>query len=206
MHTGIDVSGFQGQPDFRKVADAGHRFVYIKATEGVNFTDHGFKVRQQNARQANLHTGFYHFLRPQAGRNGAMEADHFYETVRGIKRGPGRGAKLLRLAADIEVTATTPPITREYARDFLTRLKHLAGHEPMLYTFPGFMSEWGSELTSYPLWLANFTTGRPALPHGFTHWTIWQHADHGHCPGVGGEVDLNRCPRLAPILLDRPSY
>lgn len=207
MHHGIDVSAFQGFPDFHKVAASGRRFVYIKATEGVDFVDAGYQRRQRDARHANLHTGFYHFLRPRSTRNGAAEAEHFYRTVRGITRGTGRGAKLLRLAADIEVSTIPPSLTREYTRDFMNRLKQLAEHEPLLYTFPGFLPAWGEELGGYPLWLANFTkAARPTLPHGFDRWTIWQHDDHGRVPGVSGDVDLNRCRVLAPIILDRHAY
>lgn len=207
MHSGIDVSSYQGFPDMERVAKAGHRFVYIKATEGSTYVDHAYSVRQLRAREAGMHTGFYHFLRPRRDRNGRVEAEHFYKTVKGITKGKGAGARLLRLVVDIEVSTLPDPSTREYARDCLTRLAELCDHLPMIYTFPGFLHYWGDELTQHPLWIANFTTApHPQMPAGWEHWTIWQHSDSGRVPGIGGPVDLNRCPVLGPVRLDRRCY
>lgn len=206
MHTGIDVSGFQGSPDFQKVADAGNRFVYIKATEGSDFVDSGFKSRQSAACDAGLHTGFYHFLRPRSDRSGAVEADHFWRNVNGVKGGEN-GAELLRLAADIEVTTLrTAAATMTYAHQFLDRLEKLAGHEPIIYTFPAFIGSWDQSFKDYRLWIANFGVKAPTLPPPWTEWAAWQFTSEGSVPGVSGNVDRNRCPVLSELILERDEY
>jgi lysozyme len=45
------------------VKNAGYKFVYIKATDGVNDIDPGFDVRFQAAASAGLYVGPYHFCR-----------------------------------------------------------------------------------------------------------------------------------------------
>lgn len=205
MHTGIDVSGNQGSIDFKRVAAEGYRFVYIKATEGATFVDHGFEQRQRDARNAGLHTGFYHFLRPRSDRDGAVEADFFYNTVKGVRNGGTDGTRLLRLVADVEITNLNPQRTRKYTAEFLIRLQSLASHEPIIYTFPDFMLSWVG-LTQYRLWIANYEVRQPKVPAGFNDWTIWQFTSKGHVAGVNGRVDLNKCPELTPVLLDRERY
>jgi lysozyme len=206
MHNGIDVSGFQGSPDFQKVESAGNRFVYIKATEGSDFVDSGFRSRQRDACAAGLHTGFYHFLRPRSDRSGAVEADNFWRNVNGVKGGEN-GAELLRLAADIEVTAmSNVAATLTYAHQFLDRLEKLAGHEPIVYTFPAFISNWGASFKDYRLWIAHFGAKTPSLPAPWTEWAAWQYTSTGSVPGVSGNVDRNKCPVLGELILERDEY
>lgn len=206
MHAGFDVSRFQGSPDFQKAADADFRFVYIKATEGQDFVDAGFKDRQAAARKAGLHTGFYHFLRPRDGRTGAVEADFFWKNVKGVDGGED-GAELLRLVADVEATGLSVAKTLVYAQQFLDRLGERAGHEPVLYTYPGFIADWGAAFADYRLWIANYTSAaRPTLPRPWTDWTAWQWTDKGEVPGVDGRCDRNRCPVLSELILERNEY
>jgi lysozyme len=214
MHNGIDVSGFQGSPDFQKVESAGNRFVYIKATEGADFVDSGFRSRQRDACAAGLHTGFYHFLRPRSDRSGA-EADNFWRNVNGVKGGEN-GAELLRLAADIEVSTFTrivngrkevdPGPTMAYVRQFLDRLEKIAGHEPIVYTFPEFILRWDTSFKDYRLWIAHFGAKTPSLPAPWTEWAAWQYTSTGSVPGVSGNVDRNKCPVLSELILERDEY
>lgn len=63
MIRGIDISHHQGSPDFQRVKKAGIRFVMLKATEGVNYTDPCFHANIKAALAAGLPVGAYHFLR-----------------------------------------------------------------------------------------------------------------------------------------------
>lgn len=49
---GIDVSAHNGVIDMQKVADSGVEFVFIKATEGVDFKDRNFRTNFDKARRA----------------------------------------------------------------------------------------------------------------------------------------------------------
>lgn len=207
MHTLLDLHPqFQATADFAEIAASGVKGVYIKATEGATFTAAGYADMQRRARRQNLRTGFYHFLRPQAGRSGAAEARHFWQAVEGINAGSGERAQLMRLVADVEVTQLDPADTRRYVRRFVDELKALSGHTPVLYTFPFFLDTWGEELGGLPLWIAHYGVDRPRLPKPFTEWTMWQYTDEGRNPGVAGHVDKNKCPRLADLILERGEY
>lgn len=244
-HRGIDLYSGNGHVNFHAVRRAGHRFVYVKATEGVGYQDAGYLVRAAAARAAGLHVGFYHFLRPRPGRSGKDEARYFWEAVKGFQGGEG-GKELLRLVLDVEVTGigremtaqtaredgegfmgcaipsdralelagvfpegvsrSSAGATRKYVREAARELKRLSGHEPVIYTYPAFLPDWGRELARYPLWIAHYGAASPTVPAPWKGWKVWQHSSTARVPGVSGNVDHNRCPRLRDLILERDRY
>ena len=212
VHKGIDVSSFQGPVDAQAVHGAGRRFEIIKRSEGADVLDSRALDNQKNGRRANLHTGFYHFLHPRPGRSGKVEAEFFYKHVEGVKAGPGDGARLLWLALDIEVTHFTGSAadvrkrTLDYSHAAMARLQEIAGHTPVLYTFPAFFADWGQRFAEYPLWIAHPGVSHPTLPAPWHRYAIWQDNFKGRVPGVHGLVDTDLCPTLSPLILDRNEY
>jgi GH25 family lysozyme M1 (1,4-beta-N-acetylmuramidase) len=61
-HKGIDVSNNDGSIEFNKVAEQGIEYVYLKGTEGGNFTDKYMDEFYQGCKNNNLKVGVYHFL------------------------------------------------------------------------------------------------------------------------------------------------
>jgi len=61
---GVDVSHYQGAPDWSRARAAGVAFAFAKATEGTSFTDPQFKANIAGMRAAGVVPGAYHFLRP----------------------------------------------------------------------------------------------------------------------------------------------
>src|SRR5512143_3772416 len=59
---GIDVSYWQGDIDWMQARNAGVRFAYIKATEGGDVVDPKFLQNWQNAKNAGVVRGAYHFI------------------------------------------------------------------------------------------------------------------------------------------------
>ena len=55
---GIDVSHWEGDINFREVARAGIRFVYIKASEGDSYIDPDFERNYTEARRQGSKSGF----------------------------------------------------------------------------------------------------------------------------------------------------
>ena len=51
---GIDVSKFQGEIDWSKVADSGVKFAWIKATEGGDRVDERFEANWEGAKAAGV--------------------------------------------------------------------------------------------------------------------------------------------------------
>jgi lysozyme len=192
---GLDVSNLQGTIDFRKVKDAGYRFVWIKAGEG-DWPDPNFMRNVQSAKAAGLKVGAYHFLRPKAGRTGAQEAQHFIERLK--TAGLGKGD--VKPAADVEATTLDAAGTRRYAWDFMQAV-HRAGHHPVLYTYPSFLGgDWGGEAwISWPLWLADYD-GPLNVPKPWKHPAAHQYTSKGSVPGIHGNVDLNRTDDLRSLI------
>ena len=76
---GVDVSRWQGDIDWPKVAGDGIDFAYIKATEGRDFSDRRFTTNWTAARAAGLEVGAYHYF--TLCSDAAAQADHFLETA-----------------------------------------------------------------------------------------------------------------------------
>lgn len=218
MLTGIDVSQHQGAVKFAVVKAAGHDFVICKSTEGEDFIDPGAgsssdsnPTRQEHLgrrvraiRAAGLKVGLYHYLRPRAGRSGAVEANHAVKVAKAA--GWGQEGDI-RLVVDVEETAlASRAATKRYVREFVERYEHLTGHRPVLYSFPFFLAQLGFKSTlGCPLWIAHFDVPTPTIPKPWSHYTVWQFTSHGSTAGVQGNVDLNKCEHLPLMPAKRPN-
>lgn len=58
---GIDVSDHQGTIDWNAVRQAGQIFTFVKATDGITWTDPEFAANWSAAKAAGLLRGAYHF-------------------------------------------------------------------------------------------------------------------------------------------------
>lgn len=63
--SGIDVSHYQGAIEWDKLAEDGHDFVFIKATEGKELQDKAFFANWTLAGKTSMRRGAYHFFRPE---------------------------------------------------------------------------------------------------------------------------------------------
>lgn len=210
--TGIDVSAYQHPPyaatpiDWRAVANAGHRFAIIKATEGERYANPHFARDRRLAAEAGLIVGSYHFGRwePAAGvsvvDDARAEAAHYARTVGVVREGE------LSPVLDLEWITGQKRDHDElalWARTFLEECEQRLGRWPVLYTGPSFWRycllpdkrDLSLELTSWPLWIVDYTptdgAPDPMRDARAWRWSIWQTTGHGSCPGVSGGVDLN---------------
>ena len=62
--SGIDVSHWQGTIDWTLVGNDGYVFSWVKATEGMTYTDPNFFTNIEDGITAGLIMGAYHFARP----------------------------------------------------------------------------------------------------------------------------------------------
>ena len=75
--TGIDVSAWQPRIDWPQVAAAGHRFAYLKLTEGETYRSPTYEAQWSGAQDAGLAVGPYHFAEPDA--SALDDADRFVD-------------------------------------------------------------------------------------------------------------------------------
>lgn len=195
---GIDVSGHQPVVDFKRVRAAGISFVYVKATEGVSFTDKKAASHGKGARDAGLELGAYHYLRVRRGaQDAAKQAGEFLRVYRAI------GCTLIP-AIDVETDGNEGRTHAEYleaVRQARVVLEDALGMAPFIYTYPGFWAGAGAlraanDLAACPLWIASYTKRGPTIPPPWTAATMWQYAAGkgvlGTVDGVPGYVDRNR--------------
>ena len=182
---GIDVSDYQPNVNWRTVADSGMAFAVVKATEGRTFVAETFASNWQAIKATGMVRGAYHFFRPKTDPK--EQADNFLRTV---KLEPGD----LPAVFDIE-TLDGVPVTeiREKMIIWLDIVEKATGMLPIIYTYPGFWQQLGTNgFTKHPLWIAHYTTApAPIIPGGWKSWVFWQYTDNGPVNGIAGGVDVN---------------
>lgn len=107
---GVDISKYQDGVDFRRVADCGGRFAYVRLSSGsVPENELEYRVHWANARSVGLMVGAYHFLKVPALQLPKRELNSRNES---------------RLVADAAESA------RAQARLFIVRLDEMLNLDP----------------------------------------------------------------------------
>lgn len=193
MILGLDISHYQGTPNFAQVKAAGRSFVYIKATEGTGYVDPMFAANRKAAHSAGLVVGLYHFGR--AG-NVAAEVAFFLKTIGALQ--PGEF-----LVLDQEV-----PNTVGWCKAWLDGVAAQAGVNPFIYmnqsssTGLG-MGDWSAVAKNYGLILARYDN-TPTVFNSVPYWgqpAMKQYSDAGTVLGVAGTCDVDSFNGTADQLL-----
>lgn len=178
---GIDVSHHNGEIDFKKVADSGIEFVFIKSSEGINHRDSLFIRNYDKAKEAGLKTGAYHYFRFDC--DGVDQAVNFLQAV-------GSRPNELGLVIDVESAGNAKNVSEEQVRKRLFNMvdyMNLLGYRVMIYTnLDGYYDYIADNLPGYPLWICRFKEDPINA-----EWTFWQYDHHGEVPGIKGDVDIN---------------
>ena len=194
---GIDVSHWQETIDWVKVAGAGKKFAYLKATESTDFLDNRYATNRSKAKANGIKVGAYHFARPGTNANDAVnEATWFIQNAAPIS------GELLPVL-DLEVTGgLTDAQLEAWTKAFMDRVYSLTGVRGAIYVSPSFWSSNVGNSTKIAaagykvLWIAHWTTGSaPTVPGSNWNgngWTFWQYTSSGTVNGISGRVDLNR--------------
>jgi GH25 family lysozyme M1 (1,4-beta-N-acetylmuramidase) len=192
---GLDVSHYQDTIDWAKVAGADRRFVFIKATDGVDFVDPMFDANRTGAREHGLLVGAYHFARPDPEPGDARREARFF--VRVARPKPGFALPVL----DVETKrGLSQDGVTKWIRTWVAEVRELTGVVPLVYTSPnGWIVRTGNTRLvardGAPLWIAHWGVSSPTLPAGEWDghgWVVWQHTSTGHVAGIHGNVDLDR--------------
>lgn len=189
---GPDVSKWQGDVDWKKVKGAGCEFAIVKATEGLDYIDPRFTKARVDSLEANgIIFSAYHFARPQRGRTGAQEADHFLSVCKRAGLLSAKGT--LPLVLDIENTKLDKRGTQQFISSFVQRVFTVTGERPIIYTYPNFWSTkvGGDNTFKCHLWIAHYGVKQPTVPAPFKRWLFWQFTDKQRTPGIAGPADHN---------------
>jgi lysozyme len=189
MPMGIDISHWNGNVDWERVAAAGNvYFAFIKASDGTS-VDNKFQLNWRDARDAGLACGAYHFWLPQ--KSGKSQAQTLIRQLGFLQRGD------LPPVLDVEDTAghsdfsgKSPSDLEDNIQEFLDTVEAEFGVKPIIYTGPAFWKQANrmnksEKFTDYPLWISNWDPKNdPTLPGGWPTWDFWQFTEGGSIDGV----------------------
>ncbi len=185
---GIDVSHWQGTVDWDRVAAAGVRFAFIRASDGVGTLDRQFERNWRETKRVGIYRGAYQFFRPN--QDPIAQADVLLNRL-------GWEAQIgdLPPVLDVEVNGgLSAGQVASRVRQWLDRVEAALGVRPIIYASPGL---WDSLVASddfgdYSLWVAHYGTTCPRMPMGWSSWYFHQYSDTGRVSGITGNVDMNR--------------
>ena len=188
---GVDVSSYQANINMNKLKEQNIKFIYIKATEGSKTQDDKFDENWEEAKNAQLLSGAYHFFSYDS--EGKTQAENFIKTVDKDMKG-----RLLP-AVDIEYYGDkeqNPPDKADVVRElkvFLELVEEEYGVKPLIYTRSEIYDKYlKGEFDDYKKWISSLYT--PLSWNYKDDWYIWQYLNRGELEGyTGGEkyIDLN---------------
>lgn len=196
----IDVSSYQGDIDWKRVAASGVKAAYLKASEGIHWNDPKFEANRKAANAAGIHIGAYHFADVY---DGVLEAKHFLNAVGRV------GPKDLKPVLDFEVNPKNlqPEALQKFALAFNETVHNRTYVWPMFYSYASFISSIGfSRPIGNGLWIAaygrNDGVEHPVFaPQPWKKYIAHQFTSAGKVPGIKGNVDISISPHgLRPLL------
>jgi GH25 family lysozyme M1 (1,4-beta-N-acetylmuramidase) len=187
---GIDVSYYQGTPNWGSVRAAGKQFAIVRVSDGTGFLDPQFANNWRNAQNAGVYVGAYQFFRPN--QDAIAQADLMVNQLNAV----GFNGNHLPPVIDVEVTGGVSSATViSRVNQWLQRVQSRTGRLPALYTSPGF---WGGIGNPSPnpvpyLWVAHWGVSCPNVPNVSYSWRLrwWQYSATGRVSGISGDVDLD---------------
>lgn len=185
LEVGIDVSKWQGVPDWRQVVgDAQHiKFVFVKATQGTTYTDAHFDSNCKGANSVGLDVGAYHFY---DGSDPVAQANHFVSVVK---------PELLKRELVFDLESNPSNLSNAALTDaavaFFNQVSALTGRpkdQLALYTNKSYLAKLDlSKLAGIRIWIAAYGVADP----GVANAEYWQNSETGHVAGISGYVDID---------------
>ena len=204
---GIDVSRYNGEIDWKTVAEAGIKFCWVKCSEG---TTHKNRRRQENldgARAWGIPVGGYHFARPDTYQSLKLEdakneAHNFLQCY-----GTPQPDDLVPMV-DLEsgLLKNDHNYNLDWINEWCYTVEQELGLKPrkiVMYT-----ARWATtsrilkadagvlkQLAEHPRWWAEYHDAEVTEPSKimkpWKNWDIWQWTGYGSVPGITGRVDEN---------------
>lgn len=195
---GVDISHWQGSPDFTKMKSAGVSFVLIKASQN-QFTDPSFAESWVAAKEAGLLRGAYHFYDMREGSVGPKDQAEYFSGL--LENDPGELLPVIDFEDPGVAGYPGYPTHGEcetIIHQFSGRVKKRLKHYPMFYSnLSGIqaLSPLSALVRSLDLWIAWYnTTSHTPLTGTFPNWRIWQYRTTGNGEKFGVQskgIDLN---------------
>lgn len=193
-YKGIDVSKYQGNIDWKAVAEDDVKYAFIRLgirgyTKGEILPDEAFEDNINGALKNDVAVGIYFFTQATSVEEAEEEAKYVLDTIEPYHI-------TYPVVLDVEKVANqngrandlTMEERTEYCIAFCEMIKK-AGYTPMIYgnlkTFTMMLDM--EQLEEYDKWIAYYDT-EIYFPYDFK---IWQYTDKGSVDGIKTEVDIN---------------
>jgi len=187
----IDLSHHQEIVDFDRIRRDGIVGVIHKATQGFTFLDKKYAERKEQALDAGLLWGAYHF---GVGGDGSDQADFFLNTIEPDEE--------TLIVLDYEPNLTGPTMSLNQAREFVEHTSGVTGRFPGLYSGHLIKEQLAGVTPPDPvlsncfLWIAQYKGPKPLnIPATFRTWTFWQYTDGVHGPEPHRVDGVGLCDR-----------
>lgn len=196
-YKGIDVSKFQGEIDWEKVAADGVQFAFVRVgyrgygAEGKLVEDEYYEDNIKGALSAGIKVGVYFYSQAITEAEAVEEANFVLERIAPYKIE-------CPVVIDVELVGTSSNKGRMdglNAEDRTNVVKKFcetveaAGYKPMVYhnMEVGAMKMNLEPLEQYPKWFASYSD-RFYYPYDYS---VWQYTASGSVSGIKGDVDVN---------------
>lgn len=191
---GIDVSRYQENIDWKKVAADGVEYAFIRlgirgASEGKLSVDAKYEDNIEGALKNDVEVGVYFFTQALTKEEAIEEAEFVLEHMEGYD-------VTYPVVLDVEEVTTKDPRTEDMTKQertdvciaFCERIRE-AGYTPMIYgnlkTFLLMVDM--EQLEDYEKWFAFYQ-----MPLYFPYeFSVWQYTSAGSVDGIKGDVDMN---------------
>ena len=191
---GIDVSKYQGNIDWNKVAADGVEFAMIRLGyrgygTGALVLDELFEQNIKGAKAAGIKVGAYFFSQAISNAEAREEAEFVIEHLKSYKLDYPIAFDTEEIANDSSrMDGMTPEEITDTAITFCDTIE-AAGYESMIYANLRWfnMSMNMEKLEKYDKWYAYYDN-EFYFPYKVD---IWQYSDAGQVDGINGTVDLN---------------
>lgn len=187
---GIDISTWQGAPDFAKVKAAGIGFVIARAGYGKNNIDKQFKRNAAECNRLGIPFGVYWFSYATSAAEAAQEARYCLAAVKPYRIEYPIFFDLeydtVRYAAQQGVTINKALAT-QMATAFCSEIEK-AGYYAANYTNADYASRMFDmkALARFDLWYAWYNATINRSDAG-----VWQYGSTGRVDGISGNVDMD---------------
>ncbi|MDD6270108.1 MAG: glycoside hydrolase family 25 protein [Oscillospiraceae bacterium] len=187
LASGIDVSVYQGQVDWKAVKESGVEFAIIRAGYGkhINQEDKYFDINMKKAKEAGIDCGAYWFSYATTPEDALKEADVFYEVIKDYKFE-------YPIFFDYETSAQyelEPEESTAIIHAFCDRMESY-GYYVSLCSYVNFLNTRIEPeiFESFDTWIAHYNVQVPLFSRNYG---IWQYSCTGRIPGIETDVDLN---------------
>ena len=185
---GIDVSRYQGDIDWAKVAASGVKFALLRAgsqNSSGPYIDPYFEQNYAGAKAAGIAVGAYIYTYAET----EAEQNDEILTILPALEGKTFEYPVFVDVEDKSLTGIGKAALTQLVKRYMDILDQ-KGFVPGWYSYTNYINSYlcPEVLADYPLWVADY---RSSL--GYTgDYHIWQYTSSGTVPGISGKVDLNR--------------